>query len=115
MKELTLVLENDELYTALEAAAIKSGCSLQEIAQDALEQWLLDAELDELEWKEIEESRREWRQNGGMDAEEFFTSLRQERFVSAAIPDHYFASGSTPNSALAWTHRRSHRAGDCGN
>ena len=81
MKELTLVLENDDLYTALEAAATKHDCSVQEIAIEAVKQWLLDMEQDELEMAEIEAASREWWKNGGVEADEFFESLKQEKKV----------------------------------
>ena len=81
MKELTLVLENDELYTELEAAATKYGYSVQEITREAVKQWLLDMEQDELEMAEIEAASREWWENGGVEAGEFFESLKQEKKV----------------------------------
>ena len=75
MQEVTLVLEDDGMYAALEEAARKSGCTVQEIAKDALAQWLMDAELDESEWNDIDDARRDWRQNGGTEAHEFFEKL----------------------------------------
>lgn len=53
MREITLLLEDDDLYAALEAAAEKHRCGVQEIARDAIKQWLLDLEMDELEMDEI--------------------------------------------------------------
>ena len=81
MKELTVVLGNDELYTALEAAATKYGCSVQEITREAVKQWLLDMEQDEMEMAEIEAASREWWENGGVEAGEFFENLKREKKV----------------------------------
>ena len=75
MREVTLLFEDDEVYAALEKEARKSGCTVQDIARDALTQWLLDAEMDDSEWNEIDDSRRDWRRNGGTEAREFFKEL----------------------------------------
>ena len=63
MKTLTL---DDKLYTALEEEAIKVGRPVGELLTEAVEQWLLDAELDESELGEIESADREWREKGGL-------------------------------------------------
>ena len=63
MKTLTL---DDKLYTALEEEAIKVGRPVGELLTEAVEQWLLDAELDEAELREIESADQEWRQNSGL-------------------------------------------------
>ncbi len=76
MKTLTL---DDKLYMALEEEAIKVGRPVSELLAEAVEQWLLDAELDETELREIKEADREWRESGGVEADEFFASARRER------------------------------------
>ncbi|MCE2458601.1 MAG: ribbon-helix-helix protein, CopG family [Dehalococcoidia bacterium] len=76
MKTLTL---DDKLYTALEEEAIKVGRPVGELLTEAVEQWLLDAELDESELGEIESADREWRKHGGVEASEFFATVRKER------------------------------------
>ena len=72
MKELTFVLEDDNLYNAVEAASAKTGHSIQEIIAEALEQWLADIESDQDETKKIEKARKEWQDDGGVEAHEFF-------------------------------------------
>ena len=74
----TLMLD-DKLYMALEEEAVKVGRPVTELLTEAVEQWLLDAELDEAELSEIKAADREWRENGGMEANEFFASVRRER------------------------------------
>ena len=76
MKTLTL---DDKLYTALEEEAIKVGRPVGELLTEAVEQWLLDAELDEAVLGEIESADQEWRENGGVEASEFFATVRKER------------------------------------
>ena len=74
----TLMLD-DKLYMALEEEAVKAGRPVSELLTEAVEQWLSDAELDESELAEIEASDREWRENGGVEASEFFAKVRRER------------------------------------
>ena len=74
----TLMLD-DKLYTALEEEAIKADRPVGEVLTEAVEQWLLDAELDESELSEIKAADREWRENGGMESGKFFASVRRER------------------------------------
>ena len=81
MREVKSLLEDDNLCAALEAAAAKHGCSVQEIIKEAVKQWLIDTEMDELEMDEIEASSRDWWENGGTEAGEFFESLKQEKKV----------------------------------
>lgn len=76
MKTLTL---DDKLYLALEEEAVKIGRPIRELLAEAIEHWLLDAELDEAEGGEIKAADREWRENGGVEASEFFGSIRRER------------------------------------
>ncbi len=79
MRKVTVLLEDDELYAALEEAAEKYGCGVQEIARDALKQWLLDMEMDELEMDEIKAASRDWWENGGVESGEFFERLEREK------------------------------------
>ena len=76
MKTLTL---DDKLFLALEEEAVKTGRPVDELLTEAVEQWLLDAELDEGELTELEAADREWREKGGVEASEFFASVRKER------------------------------------
>ena len=76
MKTLTL---NDKLYSALEEYSEETGRPISDLAAEAIESWLSDEELDEAELAEIEAAEREYQEKGGMEAGEFFRSLRKER------------------------------------
>lgn len=78
MKQLTITLEDEALFEAIQEEANFTGCTLEDIVIRALRFWKVETELDEEERRELEEARREWQENGGMDAKEFFDSLREE-------------------------------------
>ena len=78
MQEVTLLLEDEELCLSLQAAAEKYGCSAQEIVKDAVKQWLTDMEMDELEMDEIKAASRDWWENGGVESDKFFESLKRK-------------------------------------
>ncbi len=74
---MTVVLE-DDLYTATKIEAARRNRSLREIVAEALQEWLEtqeDMELAPL----IEEAMAEYREKGGVGAEEFFRQLKAER------------------------------------
>ena len=76
MKTLPL---DDKLDSALEEYSEETGRPISDLAAEAIESWLLDEELDEAELAEIEAVERDWQENGGMEAGEFFRNLRKER------------------------------------
>ena len=76
MKELTVVLDDDALTAAVEAEAVLSGRTVQDVMVEALKQWLADSDLDERERANIEEARCEHNELGGVEAREFFDDLR---------------------------------------
>lgn len=78
MRELTFVLEDDALYSVIEAEAKDSGRTIQGIIIEALYLWKVETEMDEEERLEVEQASRDWEKNGGMEARSFFDSLRQE-------------------------------------
>ena len=78
MREVTLILDDDALYKAIEAEAKSTGHTVQEIVVQALQQWRADSESDIDECAELAEARREWEETGGMEAHAFFDSLREE-------------------------------------
>ena len=78
MRELTFVLEDDELYSIIETEARDSGRTIQEIIVEALRLWKVETEMDEEERRQVEEASREWAKNGGMEAGAFFDRLREE-------------------------------------
>ena len=78
MKELTLVLDDESLYTAIEAEAKTTGFTIQDVVIQALRQWRVDSELDSEERGELAEARREWKEKRGVEAHAFFDNLREE-------------------------------------
>ena len=74
----TVTLDDEKLYRAVEAEAAKSGRSVEEVVGEALKLWLADVEMDDREQGEIEAARVEWQRKGGVEAHEFFRTLREE-------------------------------------
>ncbi len=77
MRELTFVLEDEELYSIIETEAKESGRTIQDILVEALHLWQVETEMDEEERREVEEASRDWEKNGGMEARAF-DGLREE-------------------------------------
>ncbi len=78
MRKVTLELEDESLYQAVEAEAARTKRTPQDIVTEALEQWLAEIEMDERERAQIEEARKEWSKKGGVEAPEFFAKLTAE-------------------------------------
>ena len=78
MKKMTVVIDNDDLYTAIKVEAARRNRPLKEIVAEALQEWLEvreDLELAPI----IEEAMAEYREKGGIEAEKFFRQLEAER------------------------------------
>ena len=83
MKKMTVVID-DDLYTAVKVEAARRNRPLKEIVSEALSEWLEvqeDLELGPI----IEEARRELREEGGIEAKEFFRQLEAERGKARAV------------------------------
>ena len=78
MRELTFVLDDEALYSVIEAEARDSGRTIQDIVVEALRLWQVETEMDEEERREVEEASRDWEKNGGVEARAFFDSLREK-------------------------------------
>lgn len=78
MREVTLILDDESLYSAIETEAQTTGHSIQDIVIRALRQWRADSELDTEERAELAEARGEWKKKGGVEAHTFFDRLREE-------------------------------------
>ena len=78
MKELTLILDDEALYSAIEGEANSTGHTVQDVIILALQQWLADTEMGVEEDVELQGARREWKEKGGIEAHEFFDLLRDE-------------------------------------
>lgn len=84
MKEITLVIEDESLCELIDEDAESMGWTPEEVVLRALFFWKSEKELDEEEIRELEEARKDWQENGGMDAKEFFDSLREEEKAAGA-------------------------------
>jgi plasmid stability protein len=74
MKKLTVVLDDDGLYTAVKVEAARRNRPVREIVAEALRAWLESQEDAELQG-EIDAARAEWREKGGREAGQFFREL----------------------------------------
>ena len=83
MKKLTLILEDDALFEAIECEAVRTGLSIEEVAINALDLWRMDSELDAEERQLLEQARSDWERNGGVEASTFFDNLRDEERAPA--------------------------------
>lgn len=72
MKTLTV---SDELYSALEEAANRSGQTVSDLVLEAIQIWLDDVAADEADREEIEAARSEAAEQGGVEFEAFFADL----------------------------------------
>ena len=70
-KRMTVVFEDEELYTALKVEAARTGRHAKDMIAEAVREWL-EAREDEELGRELEEARAEWGQQGGVEAGEFF-------------------------------------------
>ena len=73
-KRMTVVFDDEGLYTALKVAAVRSGQHAKDIVAQAVRDWLQAREDEELH-AGLAESRREWERDGGREAGEFFAEL----------------------------------------
>ena len=65
MKKLTLIINDDELYSALEDEAASSNRTVEEVAIDAIELWKMDSELDAEERRRSRDQRLEEKRRCG--------------------------------------------------
>ncbi|MBI4493575.1 MAG: hypothetical protein HY690_12365 [Chloroflexi bacterium] len=78
MKRMTVLFEDESLYTAVKVEAARLNRPLKDLVTEALRQWLAAREDAEL-LPAIEAARAEWREQGGVEAGEFFRQLRAEQ------------------------------------
>ena len=71
---MTVLFEDEALYTAVKVEAARRNLSLKDMVTEALREWLEDQEDTEL-LPALEAARAEWREKGGTEAQEFFRQL----------------------------------------
>ncbi len=77
-KRMTVVFDDEDLYTAVKVEAARTGRHAKDIVAQALLQWLEareDAELSE----GLDEVRSELKRVGGVEANEFFAGVNRGR------------------------------------
>ena len=70
-KRMTIVFDDEELYTELKVAAARNGLHARDIVAEAVREWLETKEDKGLS-PDLDEARREWESQGGVEAGEFF-------------------------------------------
>ena len=73
-KRMTVIFEDEELYTALKVEAARKGRHAKDIIAEAVTEWLEAREDEELQ-ADLKGARGEWEEQGGVEAGEFFDSL----------------------------------------
>ena len=66
---------SDDLYSALEAAANRSGRAVPDLVSEAISAWLAEAAMDDAERAEIDLARVEAAEAGGVEFEAFFRDI----------------------------------------
>ena len=74
-KRMTVIFEDEALYTALKVEAVRKGRHAKDIVAEAVSEWLEAREDEELR-AGLEEARHEWERQGGVEANEFFRGLK---------------------------------------
>ena len=74
-KRMTVIFEDEALYTALKVEAARKGRHAKDIVAEAVSEWL-EAREDEELGAGLEEARHEWERQGGVEASEFLRDLK---------------------------------------
>ena len=73
-KRMTVIFEDEELYTALKVEAARKGRHAKDIVAEAVREWLESKEDEELR-AGLEDARDEWKRQGGVEAGQVFDEL----------------------------------------
>ncbi|MGH2457686.1 MAG: hypothetical protein ACRDIY_02335 [Chloroflexota bacterium] len=77
MKRMTVIFEDEGLYTAIKVEAARRNRALKDLVTEAVREWLANQEdLDLLPI--LAAARKEWREKGGIEASEFFRKLEED-------------------------------------
>ena len=82
MKKMTVVFDDDALYTTVKVEAARRNQPVKKLVSQALREWL-EAQEDAELLSEIEAARVEWQEKGGIEASEFFARLKAEAKTDA--------------------------------
>ena len=70
-KRMTVVFDDEELYTELKVASARTGRHAKDIVAEAVREWLEAKEDEELR-QDLDEARTEWENQRGIEAQVFF-------------------------------------------
>jgi len=82
MKKMTVVFDDDALYTTVKVEAARRNQPVKKLISQALTEWL-EAQEDAELLSEIETARTEWQKKGGIEASEFFDKLKAQAKTDA--------------------------------
>ncbi|OIP28034.1 MAG: hypothetical protein CO103_04820 [Chloroflexi bacterium CG_4_9_14_3_um_filter_45_9] len=82
MRKMTVVFDDDALYTTVKVEAARRNQPVKKLVSQALREWL-EAQEDAKLLPEIEKTRAEWQEKGGIEANEFFAKLKAEAKTDA--------------------------------
>ena len=74
-KRMTVVFDDEELYTELKVAAARTGRHAKDLVAEAVREWLETKEDEELR-QDLDEARTEWENQGGIEAQAFFRRMQ---------------------------------------
>ena len=74
-KRMTVIFEDEALYTALKVEAARKGRHAKDIVAEAIREWLEAREDEELR-AGLADARREWERQGGVEAGEFLRDVK---------------------------------------
>ena len=74
-KRMTVIFEDEALYTALKVEAAHKGRHAKDIVAEAIREWLEAREDEELR-AGLADARREWERQGGVEAGEFLRDVK---------------------------------------
>ena len=74
-KRMTIIFDDESLYTALKVEAVRKGRHAKDIVAEAVTEWLEGREDEELR-SGLGDARLEWERQGGVEADEVFRDLK---------------------------------------
>ena len=74
-KRMTVIFEDEALYTALKVEAARRGRHAKDIVAEAVAEWL-EAQEDRDLSEGLDDVRQEWEREGGVEIGEFVRDLR---------------------------------------
>ncbi len=74
-RRMTVIFDDEELYTALKVEAARQHRPAKEIVAEAIQQWLLELREDEEDLRIAEERLESYRREGGVPHEEVMEKL----------------------------------------